>query len=375
MAKIQMENTPKLGFGFMRLPKTEGGEIDLEQTKQMVDCFLQAGLTYFDTAFVYDNGKSEEALKAALVDRYPRDSFTIATKLNGRVHADTAEMAREQLKISLERTGAGYFDYYLLHALMPDSYKKYEELGLWDFLKEQKEKGVLRHIGFSFHATPEILEEVLKAHPEAEFVQLQINYADWENPDVKAKECYEIARKYGKPIVVMEPVKGGLLADPIPAVRELFSAAAPEMSPASWAIRYVASKEGILTVLSGMSSLQQVQDNTSYMKDFQPLSEEEAAVVEKARAVLREQKTIPCTACHYCTDGCPMGIPIPEIFKVRNNLTLFNDEAGAKRRYGMVTKDKGKASDCIQCGSCEAACPQQLAIRDLLQEAAGRLEA
>ena len=219
------EKTPKLGFGLMRLPKLEDGSIDVEQTKEMVDMFMAAGLTYFDTAFVYDRGESEKTAKAALVDRYPRDSFTLATKLNAWLGGVTAEDAKKQLEISLERTGAGYFDYYLLHAIQENNYQKYEEYGLWDFVKEAKEKGLIKHWGFSFHASPERLDQLLTEHPDAEFVQLQINYADWENPEVQSRACYEVARKHGKSIVVMEPIKGGKLANPVDSVKAIFDEA------------------------------------------------------------------------------------------------------------------------------------------------------
>lgn len=227
------EATPKLGFGLMRLPKTKDGKIDLEQTKQMVDRFMAAGLTYFDTAYVYDDGDSERAAKAALVDRYPRESFTLATKLCAWMGAHDEKSAKQQFYTSLERTGAGYFDYYLLHALQAGNYKTYDKYHIWDFVKEQKEKGLIKHWGFSFHATPDILDQLLTDHPDAEFVQLQLNYADWENPDVTARENYEVARKHGKSIVVMEPVKGGALANPPTKVQEIFRQADPKASFAS----------------------------------------------------------------------------------------------------------------------------------------------
>ena len=265
----------KLGFGLMRLPKNEDGSIDVPQTSDMVDAFIAAGGTYFDTAFVYPG--SEDAIKQALVDRHPRESYTLATKLNAWLGEPDREAAKQQLYTSLERTGAGYFDFYLLHAIMRTNYETYEKYGLWDFVKEQKEKGVIKHWGFSFHADPDLLEQVLTEHPDVEFVQLQINYADWENPGTASQKCWEIARKHGVPIVVMEPLKGGALADPIPAVRQIFEEANPEAPIVSWGIRYSAGLEGIITVLSGMSSLEQMEENLSYMKDFKPLDEAEMA--------------------------------------------------------------------------------------------------
>lgn len=369
MEKYLGENTPKLGFGLMRLPKLESGEIDVEQVKEMVDLFMAAGLTYFDTAYVYDNGKSEEAAKAALVDRYPRDKFTLATKLNARV-ATSAEDARQQLTTSLERTGAGYFDYYLLHALGKGNVGKYDEYDLWNFVKEAKEKGLVKHWGFSFHDGPELLDELLTKHPDVEFVQLQINYADWDSPSVTSRACYEVARKHNKPVVIMEPIKGGTLADPPSRVRQLLTEADPKVSPASWAVRYAASLEGILTVLSGMSNLEQMRDNLSYMTHFQPLTDGERQVIARAQEVLASIDSIPCTACRYCTDGCPMKINIPGIFGARNKQLIFEQVEQGAKDYVRVTQEGGKASDCIGCGQCEAACPQHINIIERLKQCA-----
>lgn len=360
------KDTFKLGFGLMRLPKNPDGSIDIPQVCQMTDRFIEAGGTYFDTAYVYDNGDSEAALKAAVVDRYPRDAFTVATKLNAWLQCHDEASAKQQFYTSLERTGAEYFDYYLLHALQRNNYKKYDEYHIWDFVKEMKAKGLIRHYGFSFHADPELLEKLLDTHPDVEFVQLQINYADWENPGVASKRNLEICRAHGKPVTVMEPVKGGVLADPIPAVKEILTAANPNASFASWAIRFVASQEGILTVLSGMSSLAQMEDNLSFMKDFKPLDNGEQRTIHKAQFALDADKSIPCTGCHYCTEGCPMGIPIPDIFTVANR-RKGNPEFRTKREYSIVTQGKGKASECVQCGQCEGACPQHLPIISLLE--------
>lgn len=364
----------KLGFGLMRLPKNADGSIDIGETSQMVDAFIEAGGTYFDTAYVYDNGASEEAARKALVDRYPRDRYTLCTKLNAWMQCHDEESAKQQFYTSLERTGAGFFDYYLLHALQNGNYKKYDEYHLWDFVKEQKEKGLIKYFGFSFHGTPELLEQLLTIHPEVDFVQLQINYADWENTDIASRECYEIARKHEKSIVIMEPVKGGGLASPPKQVQEIFKAASPDCSYASWAIRYAASLDGIMTVLSGMSNMQQMEDNLSYMKDFRPLTKEEERVIERAQEALKGIKTIACTACHYCTDGCPVHIPIPEIFAARNKqIQKLNDNAG-RRKYQEAVAGAGKASDCVHCLQCESACPQQLKITQLLEECAENLE-
>ena len=364
------ENTPKLGFGLMRLPKNEVGKIDIEQTKQMVDMFMDAGLTYFDTAYVYDDGDSERAAKTALVDRYPRESFTLATKLNAWMGANNEETAKQQFYTSLERTGAGYFDYYLLHALQTGNYKLYDQYHIWDFVKEQKEKGLIKHWGFSFHASPDLLDEILTAHPDAEFVQLQLNYADWENPDVTARGNYEVARKHGKSIVVMEPVKGGSLANPPKEVGKVLKDVSPDASYASWAIRYVASLDGIITVLSGMSNIEQMQDNLSYMKDFKPLNAEEQTAIRKAQEIMTGINSIPCTACHYCTAGCPKKIPIPEIFSARNQQLVWGQLEEGSRQYTKAVESAGKAIDCISCGQCERTCPQQIDVITRLKDCA-----
>ncbi|MBR3019947.1 MAG: aldo/keto reductase [Clostridia bacterium] len=358
----------KLGFGLMRLPKNPDGSIDVPQTAQMADQFIAAGGTYFDTAFVYDGGKSEEAFKAAVADRYPRGAYTVATKLNAMAAPEkNGESARQEFFTSLERTGAGYFDFYLLHAIQRSNYNLYQDYGIWDFVKEQKAKGLIRHWGFSFHADPDLLEQLLTAHPDAEFVQLQINYADWENPGVASRRNWEICKAHGKPVVIMEPVKGGILADPIPEVKDILKAANTGASFASWALRYAAGLDNIMVVLSGMSSLAQMEDNLSFMRDFKPLSDEEQAVIHRAQQALDADKSIPCTACHYCTKGCPMQIPIPEIFNVQNR-KKGSPRFRTVREYGIVSQGKGKASDCIQCGQCESACPQQLPIIKLLEE-------
>ena len=363
------KNTFKLGFGLMRLPKDPDGSMDIGQICEMADKFIAAGGTYFDTAYVYDNGKSEEAFRLAVAERHPRESYTLATKLMAWTQCHDEQSAKQQFFTSLERTGAGYFDYYLLHALQRNNYKKYDEYHIWDFAREQKEKGLIKHWGFSFHADPELLEELLTAHPEVDFVQLQINYADWENPGVSARRNWEICKRHGKPVVIMEPVKGGVLADPIPEVKNILKEADPDASFASWAVRYAASLDNILTVLSGMSNLAQMEDNLSYMKDFRPLNEAEREVIRRAQAALDADQKINCTACHYCTDGCPQNIPIPEIF------TVYNRKEGSvafrtKREYDIVTTGKGKASDCIACAQCENACPQHLPIIDLLKKCA-----
>ena len=357
----------KLGFGLMRLPKLPDGSMDIPQICEMADRFLEAGGTYFDTAYVYDDGASEDAFKRAVVDRYLRDRYTVCTKLNAAMRCHDEESAKQQFYTSLERTGAGYFDYYLLHALQRNNYKKYEEYHIWEFVAEQKRKGLIRRYGFSFHADPELLEELLRDHPEVDLVQLQINYADMENPGVASRRCLEICRAHGKPVTVMEPVKGGVLADPIPEVKRALDSYGSGASYASWAIRYVAGLEGILVVLSGMSNLEQMEDNLSYMRHFTPLNEKEQETILQAQAALDQDKSIPCTGCHYCTKGCPMNIPIPDIFTVANR-RKGSAAFRTTREYNNVTIGRGRASECVQCGQCEAACPQHLPIISLLED-------
>lgn len=360
----------KLGFGLMRLPKTNEA-IDVPQVCEMVDHFLAAGFTYFDTAYVYDG--SEVAAKAALVDRHPRASYTLATKLHVGKCAN-AEEARKELETSLARTGAGYFDYYLLHALMANNVDKYEEFGLWDFVRELKANGTIRHYGFSFHDSPELLDKLLTEHPDVDFVQMQINYADWENPEVQSRACYEVARKHGKQVVIMEPVKGGALANPPEQVKALFDAAKPGASYASWALRFAASLDGVLAVLSGMSNLEQVDDNLATMSDFQPLNDAEQKVIQQAQHILGNSAAIACTACHYCTAGCPKKIAIPEIFAAANKQLANGQKAEAAAAYAAATAEGGKASACIHCKQCERICPQHLPITDLLGRCAAMFE-
>lgn len=359
-----IENTRKLGFGLMRLPKKVVA-IDIEQTKKMVDMFMDAGFTYFDTAHVYPG--SEDAIRKALFERYPRDSFTIATKLFVPT-ALSEEMAKKQFSTSLKRLCTDYIDYYLLHCIMENNYKKYEKYHLWDFVQEEKSKGNIRHVGFSFHAGPKLLDQLLTDHPEVEFVQLQLNYADWENPKVTSRANYEVARKHGKKIVVMEPVKGGALAKPPKEISEMFKDYSPDMSPASWAIRFVASLDGILTVLSGMSNIEQMADNLSYMKDFKPLNRDEQEIIHKAQKIMGASAVIPCTACRYCTKGCPKQIPIPDIFAVMNKRIGSLQLEESKTDYNKLTSNGIKASSCIECGQCESVCPQHLQIIELLKE-------
>ena len=354
------ESIPKLGFGFMRLPMI-GKDIDIEQTKEMVDLFMSKGFSYFDSSWAYNGGKSEEAMKTAIVDRYPRESFQIATKCPVWF-VQTEEEAKNMFWTSLKRTGAGYIDFYLLHNLGDSRTKIFDDFGMWDYVRGLKEKGLVRHIGFSIHDKADALDKILTEHPEMEFVQFQLNYADWESPTIQAQKCYEVALKHHKPIVVMEPVKGGNLANLTESIRKIFEDANPNVSLASWAIRYAASLDNIITVLSGMSTIDQVRDNVSYMEKFQPLNQDELAVIERASKAISEIPSIPCTACEYCVEGCPQNIPIPNIFAAYNRKLIYQDLASAKGNYGFATRTSGKASDCVACGDCEQVCPQHIEI-------------
>ena len=368
-----IDDTMKLGFGLMRLPKVEGTkEIDLEHTKKMVDAFIEAGGKYFDTAYVYEG--SEEATKAVLCERYPRESYYLADKINASDFAcKSEEEAKNEIHVSLERTGAGYFDFYLVHGVDETNRENFKKYGIWEYVRQLKEEGLIRHYGFSFHDTPEILEELLTEHPDVEFVQLQVNYSDWEDHLIASRRCYEIATRHGKPVIVMEPVKGGSLADPPQKVKDILRHANPDASPASWAIRFAASLPNVMMVLSGMSNLEQMEDNVSFMHDFQPLSDEEQLVVKAAREALMQFDRIACTACHYCTPGCPMEIHIPEIFAVMNVYKMYGNLKESRHEYGWRPGGT-KASECVQCGQCEDACPQHLPIISLLEEVVETLE-
>lgn len=366
------EDIKKLGFGLMRLPQ-KNDTTDIEQTKEMVDHFMAAGFTYFDTARVY--GESEDAIRQALVERYPRESYQLATKNAAWSNCKTREEAIRQFEVSLEKTGAGYFDFYLLHNLGETRTRFFDDYDMWSWVQEKKKEGLVRHVGFSFHSTPEELEAILNAHPEMEFVQLQINYADWENPVIQSRACYEVARKHNKPVIIMEPVKGGMLATPHPAVEKILKDADPDASSASWAIRFAASLDGVITVLSGMSTLEQMDDNISFMKDFQALSPAEKDVLKAAQEEMNRIPLIPCTTCNYCAKVCPADIGVSGSFTAMNYLTLYRNPALAKHQEEWLVGGHGKksAGECLQCGKCEEVCPQHISIREELKKVAETL--
>lgn len=374
-----IESKKRLGFGLMRLPllnPDNPANIDVEQVKQMVDTFLERGFTYFDTAWMYHSFQSENVVKEALVDRYPRDSYTLATKLHAgfiKTKEDRDKVFKEQRR----KTGVEYFDYYLLHDIGFDHYKTYTDLDCFRWLMDKKEKGLVRHIGFSYHDNAELLDKVLTEHPEFEFVQLQINYLDWESEGIQSRKCYEVAEKHHVPVIVMEPVKGGTLANVPDAVTKMFKEYHPDMSVPSWAIRFAASHENVALVLSGMSNMEQLLDNLSYMDELVPLNEEENALIRKAVEIINSTIEIPCTGCSYCTDGCPMNIAIPKYFSLYNA-----DKQEIKTKswmpqqeyYSRLTGTFGKASDCVACGQCEDVCPQHLPVIDYLQKVAEHFE-
>ncbi len=360
----------KFGFGFMRLPMN-GEEVDLEQTIKMVDLFMSNGFRYFDTAHGYIGGKSEVALRQSLVERYPRDSYSYTNKLTENYfekEEDVRPFFEEQMKIC----GVEYFDYYLMHAQNRKNYEKFKECKAYETVLQLKEEGKIRHMGISFHDTAEILDQILDEHPEIEVVQIQFNYLDMKNPSVQSQECYEVCRKHQKPIIIMEPVKGGNLVNLPDTAKSVFDTLKGG-SYASYAIRFAAGFEGVMMVLSGVSTLEQMQDNISFMKDFQVLSPEENKAVNQVAEILQKENRIPCTSCRYCIEVCPQNIEIPHLFEALNAKRIYGDwSAGSK--YKKYTQDNGKASDCIACRACEQVCPQNIIISEELIDVASVFE-
>ena len=373
---VNINEMPKIGFGLMRLPETDG-VIDLDKVCKMVDAYMDAGFNYFDTAYVYHGGNSEKTVKEAIVKRYPRDSFTVATKLPAwSIHSfeDRDKIFNEQL----ERCGVDYFDYYLLHSIEDgNNYDTYCKYDCFNWGVQKREEGKIRHLGFSYHGTPELLVKIVDSHPEIEFVQIQLNYADWDNPLVHSGKLYQILSDRNIPIIVMEPCKGGRLANHDEECTEIFKSVRPDMSVASWAFRFVGSLPGIATILSGMTTQEQMEDNMNTFKNFEPLSDEEKAAIDKVVEAMFRVEQVGCTACRYCVDGCPMSISIPDIISAINTKRKFPRDMRPQFFYnGLVARDgNGKASDCIACGQCEGVCPQHLPIIEILKEGVEKFEA
>ena len=374
MSEPWYASIPRLGFGLMRLPTLPGGgqkDVDFDKVQEMVDLYMSRGFSYFDTAYVYHEGHSEEVVARCLVPKYPRDSFQVVDKIP-LWGIKSYEDYEPVLQTELQRTGLQYLDVLFLHGIGTRQFELIDQTRGWDFLKSAKERGLTKHIGFSYHSPALELDQLLDKHPEIEVVQLQLNYLDWESPDVQSHACYEACRRHVA-VTVMEPVKGGSLANPHPDVAALFRQADPDHSIASWAIRFAASLDGIITVLSGMSTLEQVEDNTRTMLDFKPLTAEERKVIASAVAKFNEIPLIPCTGCRYCS-GCPQEIQIPSIINLLNDYTRYQNVEGLKRTYGRMTGRGGAAGSCVGCGSCEDHCPQHLKIQDFMKKAASLFE-
>ncbi|WP_346685104.1 aldo/keto reductase [Anaerostipes butyraticus] len=361
----------KFGFGCMGLPM-KGDKVDTEEFSKMVDTFIENGFNYFDTAHGYLGGLSETAIKECLTSRYPRDQYILTDKLTNFFFKKEEDI-RPFFESQLEACGVDYFDYYLMHAQSADNFAFFKKCHAYETALELKKEGKIRHFGISFHDRADVLEQILKEYPQIEAVQIQFNYLDYEDPAVESRKCYEVCCKYGKPVIVMEPVKGGNLVKLPDEARAVFDKLHGG-SPAGYAIRFAAGFDGIRMVLSGMSSLEQMEDNISYMKDFQPLSKEEQEAVQKVTEIFQSQNMIQCTACRYCTAGCPKHISIPDLFACMNAKKIFHDWNTDYYYNNVHTVNNGKASDCIKCGKCEKACPQHLPIRKLLEDVAEEFE-
>jgi len=359
------------GFGCMRLPMN-GEVVDTAEINRMVDLFLESGFNYFDTAHGYLGGKSETALRECLTSRYPRDCYILTNKLTNFFFKRESDI-RPFFQSQLEACGVEYFDFYLMHAQSADKFAYFKRCRAYETALELKAEGKIRHFGISFHDRAAVLDQILTEYPQVEVVQIQLNYLDWEDPAVESRKCYEVCRKHQKPVIVMEPCKGGNLVK-LPKDAKAVLDGLAGGSPASYAIRFAAGHDGVMMVLSGMSDLAQMEDNLSHMKDFHPLDEREQAAVDRVCTLIREKNMISCTACRYCTAGCPMKISIPDLFACFNAKTTFHDWNADYYYNNVHTVYNGKASACVKCGKCEAACPQHLPIRELLEKTAAEFE-
>lgn len=364
----QMDKVKKnFGFGCMRLPMN-GDQVDIAETTRMVDEFLAQGFNYFDTAHGYIGGKSELALKECLTSRYPREAYSLTDKLTDSYFKTETDI-RPFFESQLEACGVDYFDFYLMHAQNADNFKKFKACRAYETAFALKAEGRIRHVGLSFHDRAEVLDQILTEYPQIEVVQIQFNYLDYDDIAVQSRKCYEVCRKHGKPVLVMEPVKGGSLVN-LPEEAKKVLDDLHGGSPASYAIRFAAGVPGMMMVLSGMSDLEQMKDNLSYMRDFKPLNETELAAVKKVQEIFHKMNMIPCTACRYCVEGCPKQISIPDLFAIMNIKQLHHDWNADYYYEEVHTAPGRRASDCLKCGKCEKICPQHLPIRKLLEEVA-----
>ncbi|MCH5348986.1 MAG: aldo/keto reductase [Oscillospiraceae bacterium] len=376
---MELMNEKKLGFGCMRLPVLEEGNqtsFDYEKMEKLFDTFIEQGFTYFDTAYTYHGYEAEKAVKKALVDRHPREAFQLATKMPLRDFKDSDDLEKI-FNEQLANCGVEYFDYYLLHNMGYNVYDKCVKYDAFNFVKQKKADGKIKVVGMSFHDMPELLDKILSEYGDCfDFVQLQINYIDMDQANVRGRECLEVARKYGKPVTVMEPCKGGTLVNLPEEAEKLMKDYAPDSSAASWAMRFAASQQGVFRVLSGMNSMEQVLDNCKTFVDFKPLNDEEMEIIRKAVDIINSKTAVPCTACEYCTHGCPKNIAIPQYFAVYNSIMRTTGSFSSQQVYynNIAMNGHGKASECIKCGKCEQACPQHLPIRSHLEEVAGKFE-
>lgn len=366
-----MERIQKnFGFGCMRLPMKDG-QVDKAEMCRMVDIFLENGFNYFDTAHGYVEGLSEPALRDCLTSRYPRDKYILTDKLSTH-HFTREDQIRPLFASQLTACGVDYFDFYLMHAQSAEIFAKYKKCRAYETALELKAEGKIRRFGISFHDRADILEQILTEYPQVEVVQIQLNYVDWDDPAVESRKCWEVCRKHGKPVIVMEPCKGGNLVNLPEDARAVLDGLG--VAPAECAIRFAAGHEGILMVLSGMSNLEQMEDNIRFMKDFRPLDERETAAVNRVREIFRGKNLIPCTACRYCTDGCPKKISIPDLFACLNAKKVFQNWNTDYYYNNVHTVHNGRASDCVKCGKCEQVCPQHLPIRELLEQVAAEFD-